>query len=188
MWIIFEICFNNAPVKLLCPHPPTPRGQKKYACDKKGRGTRKKDWFWWLYRAGQVKIKGIRTPGQQQQKVMSPGPPGGDGDRTTWPAHYVRNPINYIRVRKNKFSIFASLWARLMWSPTTTSKFGKVFSWWNFDKLKMLCFKNWHVLTKIEWKLYLYSKQNKNEKITVFAKIIKFSWFSKNSNFGPSLS
>ena len=33
----------NAPVKLFWPHPPPgqPRGQRKYACDKKGRGTRK---------------------------------------------------------------------------------------------------------------------------------------------------
>ena len=41
--VIFS-CFANAPVKLFCPHPPPPGqpwGQKKYACDKKGRGTRK---------------------------------------------------------------------------------------------------------------------------------------------------
>ena len=40
---------GNAPVKLFCPQlpPPTgqPRGQRKYACDKKGRGTRKKGDF-----------------------------------------------------------------------------------------------------------------------------------------------
>ena len=32
-----------APVKLFCPIPPEqPRGQRKYACDKKGRGTKKR--------------------------------------------------------------------------------------------------------------------------------------------------
>ena len=43
----FCLCRVNAPVKLFCPHPPPGqlRGQRKYACDKKGRGTRKKDDF-----------------------------------------------------------------------------------------------------------------------------------------------
>ena len=32
-----------------------------------------------IIEGGQVKIKVIRTPGQQQKKVMSPGVPGGGG-------------------------------------------------------------------------------------------------------------
>ena len=37
--------YHYAPVKLFCPHPPPPgqpQGQRKYACDEKGRGTGKK--------------------------------------------------------------------------------------------------------------------------------------------------
>ena len=33
-------------------------------------------------------LKMIRTPGQQQKKWCPRGCPGGDGDRTIWPAHY----------------------------------------------------------------------------------------------------
>ena len=79
----------NAPVKFFCRHPPwQPRGQRKYACDKKGRGTKKNGWFWWLYRAGKVKIKVIRTPGQQQKSDVPGGVRGGaDGVRTIWPVH-----------------------------------------------------------------------------------------------------
>ena len=45
-----------------------------------------------------------------------------------------------------------------------------------------LCFnylKNWHFSTKFEQKLYLSITQNKNKKMTVFAKKFQFSWFSK---------
>ena len=51
MWsltaISLEYTKNYAPVKLFCPHPPPgqPRGQRKYECDKKGRGTQKKGDF-----------------------------------------------------------------------------------------------------------------------------------------------
>ena len=45
---------------------------------KKG-GALKKGWFWWLYRAGQVKIKVIRIPGQQQKSDVPGGARGGGG-------------------------------------------------------------------------------------------------------------
>ena len=38
-----SLTLTYAPVKLFSPHPPEqPRGQRKYVCDKEGRGTRKK--------------------------------------------------------------------------------------------------------------------------------------------------
>ena len=84
---------DYAPVKLFCPHSPPPPGssgiKESMRVIKKGGALEKEGDFWWLYRAWQLKIKLIRTPGQQQKNDVPGGARGGEMgaaqfDRRIW--------------------------------------------------------------------------------------------------------
>ena len=77
-----KCCGCYAPVKLFCPNPPPgqPRGKRKYACDKKGRGTRKKRDYSVYIGQGKVKKKREGDLGNPPKNEV-PGDAWGGGDQ-----------------------------------------------------------------------------------------------------------